>query len=182
VTTGHVFIATSLDGFIARRDHSLDWLMKQPVQKEDHGYEAFMASVDGLIMGRASFQTVARFPDRPYAKPVVVLSQTLRDGDIPDHLLGKVRLSRAAPVALMAQLQAGGWKRACVDGGRVIQSFLRDGLIADMVVTTIPILIGDGVRLFGPLSGDIDLRLLNSRSFPSGLVSNHYATGPVRSE
>lgn len=175
MTTGHVFIAASLDGFIARRDGDLDWLMKFSAEGEDHGYAAMMASVDGLIMGKGTFQKVLSFDqDWPYEKPVVVMSVSLKDTDIPAHLSGRVRLSDATPVALMKVLSAEGWNRAYVDGGKVIQSFLADGLIEDIWLTRIPILIGNGLSLFGPVPQDINFEHLETKSFPSGLVSSKY--------
>ena len=172
ITTGHVYIALSLDGFIARPDGGLDWLMKQPTDGEDYGYQAFMASVDGLVMGRGSFEMVLTFPEWPYAKPVVVLSRT--PADIPDHLVGRVRASDASPPQIMRRLASEGWRRAYVDGGRIVQSFLRDGLIRDMTLTRIPILLGHGRPLFGPLDRDIDLKHVETRAFPSGLVHSRY--------
>ncbi len=157
MTTGHVFIAVSLDGFIARQDGDIDWLMKQQTAGEDHGYDAFMASVDGLVMGRGSFEKVLSFNDWPYHKPVVVLSRTLSDADIPGELRNKVRLSSLEPGELMRELGREGWQRAYVDGGKVIRSFLRVGLISDITLTHIPILIGEGLPLFGGLDRDIDL-------------------------
>ena len=174
MTTGHVFIATSLDGFVARKDHDLDWLMRQDTTGEDHGYEAFMAGVDGLIMGSNSFRKVLSFEPWPYEKPVVVMSQRLTPAEVPEALGDRVRLSREQPAALMASLAQEGWRRAYVDGGQVIQSFLRAGLIEDMILTVVPVLIGEGLRLFGPLDQDQSLKLLASKSFPSGLVRNHY--------
>lgn len=174
MTTGHVFIAVSLDGFIARADGGLDWLMKQQTAGEDHGYDNFMASVDGLIMGRGSFEKVLSFDDWPYHKPVVVMSRTLNDADIPGQLRGQVQISDLGPVELMRELADRGWTRAYIDGGKVIQSFLRAGLVSDITLTHIPILIGTGLPLFGGLDRDIDLDHLETRSFPSGLVSSTY--------
>ncbi len=174
MTTGHIFIAVSLDGFIARQDGDIDWLMKQQTADEDHGYDAFMASVDGLIIGRGSFEKVLSFDDWPYHKPVVVLSRTLSDADIPGELRNKVRLSSLEPGELMRELGHEGWQRAYVDGGKVIQSFLRAGLISDITLTHIPILIGQGLPLFGGLDRDVDLEHRETRSFPSGLVSSTY--------
>lgn len=175
MTSGHIFMAMSLDGFVARENFDLDWLMKQKTEGEDHGYDAFMASVDGLVMGSGSFRTVLGFDAWPYEKPVVVLSNTLGNDDIPDDLRGKVRISSLTPRELMADLSEQGWTRAYVDGGKIIQSFLRAGLIKEMTVTIVPILIGQGKRMFGPLEADIDLRLLETKSFESGLVSSRYA-------
>lgn len=174
MTTGHVFIATSLDGFIARPDHSLDWLMKQKTDGEDHGFDAFIAEMDGIIMGSATFRTVLGFEEWPYPKPMVVMSRSLTQRDVPAHLASKVRITDLDPAALMREAGAEGWRAVYVDGGEVIQSFLRAGLIADMTVTLIPILLGEGRRLFGPVDQDIDLRLREARTFPSGLAQIRY--------
>ena len=172
--TGHVFIATSLDGFIARKSGELDWLMKQATKEEDHGYDAFMASVDGLVMGRGSFENVLTFEDWPYSKPVVVLSRTLTDQSVPGELAGKVRIAQLDPPSVMQMLGDQGWNRVYVDGGQVVQSFLRRGLIADITLTHVPILIGDGLPLFGTLDHDIDLEHLETQTFSSGLVTSRY--------
>ena len=167
-------MATSLDGFVARNDHSLDWLMKQKTEGEDLGFDDFMASVDGLIMGSGSFKTVLAFESWPYQKPVIVMSHSLVEEDIPVELKDKVRLTQLSPQELMLSLEKEGWRRAYVDGGKLVQSFIRSGLIQDMTITFIPILIGEGVRLFGPVDNDIDLELIKSESFGSGLVQNYY--------
>lgn len=172
--TGHVFIAASLDGFIARRDGGIDWLMEHAAEGEDYGYDAFMAAVDGLVMGRGSFEKVLTFDEWPYRKPVVVMSRTMKDADVPERLRGKVRISNSSPQALMDELEREGWRRVYVDGGKVIQSFLAEGLIEDMVLTRIPVLIGDGLPLFGPTERDIALQHLETKAFPSGLVSSRY--------
>ncbi len=174
MTTGHVFIAVSLDGFIARRDGDIDWLENQGGENEDHGFAEMMASVDGLIMGRATFQKVLSLGEWIYEKPVIVMSQSLTQSDVPDHLRGRVRLSSSTPKALLDELNAEDWSRAYVDGGRLIQSFLSEGLIEDLWLTRIPILIGDGLPLFGPIPHDINLEHLDTKSFPSGLVSSKY--------
>lgn len=172
--TGHVFIATSLDGFVARKSGELDWLMKQETSGEDHGYDAFMASVDGLVMGRGSFDAVLTFEQWPYEKPVVVMSRTLGQGDVPAAIADRVTLTRLDPAGVMKMLEGQGWRRVYVDGGKVVQSFLRDGLIADMELTRIPILLGDGLPLFGALDRDVDCEHLETRTFPSGLVTSRY--------
>lgn len=174
MTTGHVFIATSLDGFIARKDGDIDWLTGLDTSAEDHGYEAFIATVDGMVMGRGSFEKVRSFPEWPYEIPVIVMSRTLNRRDIPDRLLGRVSLSRLDPPTLMNKLENDGWKRAYIDGGRIIRSFLRAGLVKDMILTHVPILLGQGRPLFGQLDRDMDLVHLETRVFPSGLVKSHY--------
>lgn len=172
--TGHIFIATSLDGFIARRDGNIDWLLSRDDPGEDHGYQDFIKNIDGLVMGRGSFEAVAAFEPWPYDRPVVVLSKTLASSPVPNHLAGRVRFVDMAPRAAMEMLAMEGWQRVYVDGGRIVQSFLREGLVADMVVTQIPVLIGDGRRLFGPIDGDMPLTHVTTKTFPSGLVQSLY--------
>lgn len=129
LTAGHVFIAASMDGYVARRDGGIDWL---DPYTEDHGYDAFMAGVDGLIMRRATFELV------PFTKPIVVLSRSLVPGALPQTLAGKVRILDGTPREVMRDLSEDGWRNAYVDGSKIIQSFLRDGLIADLIVTRVP--------------------------------------------
>ncbi len=174
MVSGHVFIATSLDGFVARKNHSLDWLMKQPATGEDYGYETFLSGVDGLVMGRGSYETVLGFDNWPYSKPVVVMSASLTDEDVPEGLKDKVRITDSSPTRILQELSELGWKRAYVDGGRVVGAFIRERLIEDIILTQVPILLGKGLRLFGELDQDADLELLSSRSFKSGMVQSHY--------
>lgn len=180
--SGHVYIAVSVDGCIARQDHTIDWLMKQQTEGEDHGGEAFFTGLDGIVMGANSFRTVLGFDvPWPYTVPLVVMSRTLTADDIPEPLRDKVRIAAGAPAAVMEGLGAEGWNRVWIDGGALVQSFLRAGLIEDMVLTTIPILIGDGIRLFGDLDADIDLTHVDTRSFPSGLVQTTWKLGAATS-
>ncbi|MEP2103691.1 MAG: dihydrofolate reductase family protein [Parasphingorhabdus sp.] len=174
MVTGHVFIATSIDGFIARKDGDLDWLMAYDTGDEDHGYDAFMESVDGLIMGSGTFEKVLTFGEWPYQGPVIVMSSRLTEKDVPENLKNKVRISNETPDALMETLDKEGWSKAYVDGGKIIQSFLRAGLISDIVLTRVPVLIGDGLTLFGALDADIKLDHIETESFPSGLIGSKY--------
>ncbi|MGJ8624109.1 MAG: dihydrofolate reductase family protein [Yoonia sp.] len=167
-------MAMSLDGFVARKDHTLDWLNKQPTENEDHGFFAFMDSVDALVMGSGSLRTVLGFGDWPYLKPVITLSRTMTKQDLPEHLQDKITFSTESPEALWSIFGKRGYKRIYVDGGAVIRSFLQAGLIQDMKITVVPILLGNGIRLFGETAGDIDLELTSATPFPSGLVDLHY--------
>lgn len=176
--TAHVFIAVSLDGFIARHDGDIAWLLQRDDPTEDHGYPAFIADKDVIVMGRGSYEKALSSDPWPYDRPVVVLSHKLGGAPVPEALQGKVRFSTRAPREEMEALAAQNVRRVYVDGGQVVQSFLREGLIADMVITTIPVLIGSGRPLFGALSRDIDLKLVSSRSFPSGLVQSSYRLAP----
>ena len=172
--TGHIMMAMSLDGFVARPDHRLDWLDKQPSEGEDHGFGAFQKSVDVIVMGSGSFRTVLGFGEWPYAKPVVVLSRSMTQNDVPDSIRGKVEIMAHEPAELMTTFAERGFERVYVDGGAVIKSFLKAKLIADMKITIVPILIGEGIRIFDNAGGDTDLELVSSEQFPSGLVDLVY--------
>ena len=165
-----VFIATSLDGFIARANGDLDWLPQGDV--EEHGYEAFIATVDALVMGRKTYETVLTFGTWPYGeKPVYVLSTHTLAPALPGAVVE--RLS-GAPAEIMARLAARGVGHVYVDGGITIQGFLQAGLIQRLIITRIPVLLGAGIPLFGPLSGDINLRHVGTRQYASGLVQSEY--------
>lgn len=176
--TGHVFIATSLDGFIARADGDIGWLVARDDPSEDHGYPAFIGDKDMIVMGRGTYEKALSFDAWPYELPVLVLSRQLADTPVPDALKGRVRFSSGSPEEAMAELARLGKRRVYVDGGQLVQSFLRAGLITDMVITQVPVLIGAGKPLFGALPHDIDLHLVSSRSFPSGLVQSCYRVAP----
>ncbi len=170
--TGHVFIATSLDGFIARPDGTLDWLISRDAPEEDHGYTTFIAGMDCILMGRGTYEAVLAFPDWPYTLPVLVLSKSLTGQPAPGALRGKVTFANLTPLQAMKHLAAQGHRRAYVDGGQIVQSFLRAGLIADMTITTAPVLIGQGRPLFGTLPQDVALTHTGTTAFPSGLVQS----------
>ncbi|MCG3098843.1 dihydrofolate reductase family protein [Enterobacter sp. DRP3] len=172
--TTHVFIAVSLDGYIARENDDIDWLLQRDDPTEDHGYEAFIADKEWIVMGRGSYEKVLSFDTWPYDRPVLVLSRQLENTPVPEALKGKVQFSSRAPTEVLNDLAEKNVHRVYLDGGQLIQSFLREGLVADMVITTVPVLLGSGKPLFGSLPRDIDLTLVSSHSFPSGLVQSHY--------
>ena len=174
MATTHVFIAVSLDGYIARQDGDIGWLLQRDDPTEDHGYAAFIADKDWIVMGRGSYEKVLTFDEWPYDRSVLVLSRQLTDTPVPEALKGKVQFSGRAPKEVMDDLAAQNAHRVYLDGGQLIQSFLREGLVTDIVITTVPVLLGCGKPLFGSLQQDIDLTLISSRSFPSGLVQSHY--------
>ncbi len=168
-----VFIGTSVDGFIARANGDLDFLPADG--GEPHGYDEFMATVDALVIGRKTFETVLTFDTWPYGeKPVFVLS-TRRLAPAPPG--AKVERMSGAPAEIVAQLTARGIGHIYVDGGVTIQRFLQAGLIQRLIITRVPVLIGSGVPLFGTLPGDIRLRHVATRHFPSGLVQSEYHLG-----
>ena len=165
-----VFIATSLDGFIARANGDLDWL--PPGGGEPHGYDEFMATVDALVIGRKTYETVLAFDTWPYGKkPVFVLStRTLA----PAPLGAVVKHMSVAPADIVSQLAAHGIRHIYVDGGITIQRFLQAGLIQRLTITRIPVLLGEGIPLFGPLQRDIALTHVATRQYASGLVQSEY--------
>lgn len=172
--TGYVFMASSLDGFVARQDHSLDWLMKYDTKGQDHGYNDFIANMDVLVMGSGSFKTVLGFDQWPYQLPVFVMSTSLTQEDIPKDLVNKVTITNLNPLELMESLYVKNLKRVYVDGGKIVQSFIREELVKEITITHVPILIGDGKRLFGDIQKDIDLELITSKKLIPGFVQNHY--------
>lgn len=172
--TGHIFIATSLDGFIAKPDGDITWLLERDDPTEDHGYNDFISNMDGIVMGRWTFEKVAAMNEWYYTKPVIVLSKNLAPSSVPERLKDKVKILNLNPREVLNYLAKLGWKRVYVDGGQVIQSFLEENLIEDMVITKVPVLIGQGRPLFGNLKEDISLEHLKTISFPSGLVQSHY--------
>ena len=165
-----VFIATSLDGFIARANGDLDWL--PPGGGEEHGYEAFIATVDALVIGRKTYETVLGFDTWPYGeKPVYVLSTRALAPAPPG---ARVERMSGTPAGIVSQLAARGVGHAYVDGGITIQGFLQAGLIQRLVITRIPVLLGTGIPLFGALDRDIALRHVGTRQYASGLVQSEY--------
>ena len=165
-----VFIGMSVDGFIARANGDLDFL--PPGGGEPHGYEEFMATVDALVIGRNTFETVLTFDTWPYTKPVFVLSTrplaTPPVGAVVEHMAG-------TPADIVSQLAARGIGHIYVDGGITVQRFLRAGLIQRLIITRVPVLIGSGIPLFGALAHDIVLTHTMTRTYSSGLVTSEYA-------
>ena len=166
-----VFVGTSVDGFIARQNGSYDCLPDR--DGEPHGYREFIASVDTLVIGRKTFEAVLALPAWPYGgKNVVVLSSKLVDfsgvrGNTIQHMAG-------SPAAIVATLAAKGTQQVYVDGGITIQRFLRDGLVQRLIITRVPVLIGEGIPLFGSLSRDLRLRHVATQQYESGLAKSEY--------
>jgi dihydrofolate reductase len=167
-----VFVGASVDGFIARANGALDWLPDGG--GEPHGYDEFMASVDTIVVGRKTFETVLGFETWPYAgKRVVVLSS--RPLELAAAGSNTVEQFAGKPAEIVVSLAATGSSHLYVDGGITIQSFLRAGLVDRLVVTRVPVLIGGGIPLFGALAHDVRLRHVATKQYPSGLVQSEYA-------
>ncbi|MBA3403547.1 MAG: dihydrofolate reductase [Gemmatimonadaceae bacterium] len=182
-----VFIAASVDGFIARLDGDIDWLFNPEYAADDgagpFGYAEFIASVDVLVMGRNSFEKVLSFPTWPYEKtPVIVLST--RELTIPEHLAGTVTVENSTPQELVARLESEGRTHLYIDGGVTIQRFLQAKLIDEMTITRIPVLLWEGIPLFGFVGEDVQLIHRKTLSFDNGFVQTRYgvriASAPAR--
>jgi dihydrofolate reductase len=166
-----VFVGTSVDGFIARLNGNLDFLPADG--GEPHGYDEFIATIDALVIGRKTFETVLSFPEWPYGdKRVVVLSS--RPVDLSTIRGGIVEQMAGSPADIVSKLEATGARHIYVDGGITIQRFLRAGLIQRLVITRVPVLIGEGIPLFGTLLQDVRLRHVATQHYPSGLVQTEY--------
>lgn len=173
-----VFIATSLDGYIAREDGDIEWLHNsghgEVEDGEDFGYDRFMKSMDALVIGRNTYEKVRSFKgDWPYGeKPVFVL--TTRGVEIPDEINKTVSSLSGSPHEVVEELTKLGHYHLYLDGGQTIQGFLKEGLVEELIITRIPILIGSGIPLFGPLSKDIKLKHLRTESFNNGFIQSRY--------
>ena len=170
-----VFIACSLDGFIARQDGSVDWL-PDPEEGEDFGFGEYVGDTDVLVLGRATYETVLGFPVWPYGeRTVVVLTHD------PDPVLERaaetVEFDRGTPEEILERLEQRGFRHAYVDGGRTVQAFLNAGCVDRLVITRVPVVLGTGLPLFGPTEREIPLRHERTRSFPNGLVQSAYTVG-----
>lgn len=174
-TTVSVFVGTSVDGFIARPKGALDFL---PVGGgEPHGCNEFIATVDALVIGRNTFETVLGFPEWPYGeKRLVVLSS--RAINLAAARGGNVEQMTGEPAAIIAKLAASGARHLYVDGGITIQRFLRAGLVQRLIITRVPVLIGEGIPLFGMLPRDLQLRHIKTQHYSSGLVQTEYHVLP----
>jgi dihydrofolate reductase len=165
-----VFVGASVDGFIARANGDLDWLPAGG--GEPHGYAEFMATVDALVIGRKTYETVVTFDEWPYGgRPVFVLSTHAL---APAPAAARVERMEGDPADILARLSQRGLRHAYVDGGITIQRFLRAGVIQRLIITRVPVLIGTGIPLFGDTQRDIALRHVATRHYASGLVQTEY--------
>jgi len=168
------YIGTSLDGFIARQDGDISWLEKFADEDFFRAYDAFMDRIEKVLT----------FPTWPYRKKVFVLSSSL--GQVPDNLKERVTIIFLEPVALLRSLSGNGFSRVCLDGGKVVQSFLKADLIDELIISRVPVLIGRGIPLFGDLDTDRSFRHIRTESYPNGLIRSQYEktdfTGAAGSE
>jgi len=169
-----VFIATSLDGFIADKNGGLNWLHSIPnPNNDDMGYMEFNNEIEAIIMGRTTFETVIGFDvPWPYNKPVFVLSNILKE--IPDTHKDKAFLVKGTLTEILEQIHGKGYGKLYIDGGTTIRNFLKEDLIDEMILTTIPILLGGGSPLFGDLPNELNFELIGTKTFLNQISQRHY--------
>lgn len=165
--TGRVFIGMSVDGFIARLDDDLEWLTSRGEQAGDTGFDAFMATIDHLVMGRGTYEKVMESGFWPYdGKRILVLSSTLESTD------PRIQVVRSlTEVRSVLDVSARG---VYIDGGQVVRTFLRAGLVDEVTLSRVPVLIGEGKPLFGALPHDVDLQLLDNLTLGGGMTQTLY--------
>lgn len=168
-----VYIATSLDGYIARKDGNLDWLMDIPnPEGSDFGFSDFMDRIDGIIMGRTTFETVIGFDPWSYSKPVFVLSNTLKT--VPAGFEDKAEIVRGDLKDIIRDLHERNLTDLYIDGGKTIQSFLKEDLIDELIITKIPIILGSGIPLFSPMDRELKLKHVETEILNNMLVKSRY--------
>ncbi|MFY0684888.1 MAG: dihydrofolate reductase [Balneola sp.] len=171
-----VYIATSTDGFIAKPDGDIEWLL-QP-EYEDASrlglvYNKFISTVDAIVMGRHSYEKVLSF-DEWYYDGTEVIVLTTKDLIVPEKLTGKVRFESGTPEEIVSKLSKEGKEHLYIDGGITIQKFLEAKLINELTITAIPILLGNGIPLFGNNDTEQSLELIDMSSAESGTVQKRY--------
>ncbi|WP_114854769.1 dihydrofolate reductase family protein [Brachybacterium sp. YJGR34] len=171
-----VFLGLSVDGRIARPDGDLEWLISRGAAAGDAGFTPFLESVDALVMGRKTYEAIAPEEHWPYQdRPVHVISTTLTTDHDP-----RITVHRS-PEAAVDALQRDGHQRVYVDGGETVRWFLAAELVDELTLSQVPVLIGDGPSLFGPLGGDVHLEHVRTAVLDGGMVQTTYrvAGGPM---
>jgi dihydrofolate reductase len=165
-----IYIATSIDGYIARKDGSLDWLeYGHEGGDEDYGFKKFFNSVDALILGRNTYEVVSGFEKWPYeGKRVIVLTRTLKE------VRQEAELFCGELSELLSKLHSENIKHVWVDGGVTASNFLEAGLVDFLTISVIAMVLGSGIPLFSLMNKESKCRLLNTQSYPSGLVQLNY--------
>jgi dihydrofolate reductase len=170
-----VFVGTSVDGFIARHNGDFDFLPEGG--GEPHGYNEFIATVDVLVIGRNTFDKVLTFDTWPYQEDMRVVVLSNRAIDTSAIPAARVERMFGEPPDIVDRLAAAGAQHAYIDGGITVQQFLRAGLIQRLIITRVPVLVGQGIPLFGSLPQDLKLRHVATQAYASGLVKSEYAVG-----
>ncbi len=169
-----VFIATSIDGYIADKNGNIDFLQMIPnPDQNDMGYEKFMNSVDAILMGRKTFETILDFDiPWPYQKKVFVLSNTLDNLD--NFTMNQVEIVNGSLKNILNYIAKQGYMTLYIDGGKTIQTFLEEDLINEMIITIIPVVLGGGIPLFGSLSKTLPFSCKKTELFLDSIVQNSF--------
>jgi dihydrofolate reductase len=167
-----VYIGTSLDGFIARKNGDFEWLTEFANEEAINSYQELISRIDAIVMGRGTFEKVLSFPSWPFDKKVYVLSSTIKQ--VPVELINKVSILSSKPSEVLNYLSQKGYSSLYIDGGKVIQEFLKEGLIDELIISKAPILIGSGIPLFGHLETDIHFKHIRTIVGSNGLVRSFY--------
>ncbi|MEO0841503.1 MAG: dihydrofolate reductase family protein [Cyanobacteria bacterium J06643_5] len=171
--TNYVYIATSLDGFIATKDGNIDWLYEIPNPTDsDYGYAEFMSGIDAIVMGRNTFEKVLSFDEWVYDKPVFILSNSLTV--IPENIADKAKIVSGEIKNLVKKLNSQGYNNLYIDGGQTIQSFLKEDLIDEIIITIFPVILGDGFPLFDKLYKKLNFKHHKTEIYHQSLVKSHY--------
>ncbi|NQZ10934.1 MAG: dihydrofolate reductase [Algicola sp.] len=170
-----IYIATSLDGYIADKNGDIDWLHDIEIPDgSDMGFGAHFDRIDALVMGRNTLDAVLGMDiEWPYSKPVFVLSNTMTA--VPVGYEGKIFLLKGDVSEVVKQINDQGYNTLYIDGGVTIQHFLKADLIDEMIITTIPVLLGGGAPLFGALDAPLKFKAVKSEIFADAIVQNHFA-------
>ncbi|WP_372366812.1 dihydrofolate reductase family protein [Candidatus Uabimicrobium sp. HlEnr_7] len=171
--TTYVYIATSIDGFIATEDGGIKWLYDIPnPDQSDYGYADFVSNIDCHVMGRKTFEKVLTFDSWGYEKPVFVLSNSLIQ--VPKKYNNKVKIMSGSPTTIIRKLAEQGYQNIYIDGGKVIQHFLRDDAVDEMIISKIPIVLGSGIRLFESTSQSLKFKHRATEVYNGEIVKSHY--------
>ena len=167
-----VYIGTSLDGFIAKKDGNIDWLVQFANDEAIAAYKEFINGIDAIIIGRGTFEKVLSFPAWPYEKEVFVLSNSIKLA--PEEKKGEVTVLSMKPAELLSHLSNKGFSTVYVDGGKVIQDFLKEDLVDELIISKVPIVLGSGIPLFGYLDSEIQFSHVRTKIQSNGLVRSYY--------
>ena len=168
-----VYIATSLDGYIATERGDIAWLEDFPnPTNSDYGYFEFISGIDAIVMGRKTYETVVNMRPWPYDKKVFVLSRSLFE--VPPELVDKVEFMSGDIKTIAKKLAERGYKNLYIDGGQTVQGFLKKNLIDELIISTLPIILGKGIPLFSSPHERIDFQHCSTEVFEGGLVKSHY--------
>ncbi|MBW1855410.1 MAG: dihydrofolate reductase [Deltaproteobacteria bacterium] len=168
-----VYIATSLDGFIATTDGGVEWLNEIPnPEQSDYGWSDFISGIEAILMGRNTFEKVLTFGSWPYEKPVFCITNRLKK--LPKDIVGKAEIVKGGINEVIDQLNQRGYINIYIDGGKVIQSFLAEDMIDEMIITKVPILLGKGIPLFGEQEKSLIFTHTKTEIYNNSLVKSHY--------